>query len=73
MLVESYRKEFCLPPNPKAQHLRSYAYLDGNITEVLPYLNTVLGAYQFHRDPPSLTLKMNSPRSKLRGIKLPPE
>ena len=57
MLVESYRKEFCLRPNPKAQHLRCYAYLDGNITEVLPYLNTVLGGYQFHRDPPSLTLK----------------
>ncbi len=57
MLVESYRKEFCLPPNPRAQHLRCYAYLDGDITEVLPYLNTVLGGYQYYQDPPMLTLK----------------
>jgi hypothetical protein len=42
MLVESCRKELCRPPNPKAQHLRCYAHLDGDITEVLPYLNTVL-------------------------------
>ena len=57
MLVEEYRKEFCLPPNPKAQHLRCYAHLDGDITEVLPYLNTVLGGYQYYKDPPMLTLK----------------
>ena len=57
MLVESYRMEFCLPPNPKAQPLRCYAHLDGNITEVLPYLNTVLGGYQYYKDPPMLTLK----------------
>jgi ArsR family metal-binding transcriptional regulator len=57
MLVESYRKEFCLPPNPKARHLRCYAHLDGDITEVLPYLNTALGGYQYYKDPPMLTLK----------------
>ncbi|NOR24625.1 MAG: Fe-S cluster protein, partial [Desulforhopalus sp.] len=57
MLVESYRMEFCLPPNPKAQHLRWYSHLDGDITEVLPYLNTVLGGYQYYKDPPMLTLK----------------
>jgi ArsR family metal-binding transcriptional regulator len=57
MLVAGYRKEFCLPPNPKAQHLRCYAYLDNNISEVLPYLNTVLKGYQFYKDPPALTLR----------------
>ena len=57
MLLESYRKEFCLPPNPKAQHLRCYAHLDGDITEVLPYLNTVLGGHQYYKDPPMLTVK----------------
>ena len=57
MLLESYRKEYCLPPNPQAQHLRCYAHLDGDITEVLPYLNTVLGGYQYYKDSPMLTLK----------------
>jgi len=60
MLVEGYSKEFCLPPNPKAKHLRCYAHLDGDIGEVLPYLNTVLGGYQYYRDPPRLTLKFQA-------------
>jgi ArsR family metal-binding transcriptional regulator len=60
MLVEGYRKEFCLPPNPMAKHLRCYAHLDGDIAEVLPYLNTVLGGYQYYRDPPRLTLKFQA-------------
>jgi ArsR family metal-binding transcriptional regulator len=58
MLIESYRKEFCLPPNPTAQHLRCYAHLDMDITEVLPYLNTVLGGDQYRKEPPSLTLRL---------------
>lgn len=57
MRVKSYRKEFVLPPNPKARHLRCYAHLDENIGELLPYLNTVLGGHQYDRETPSLTLK----------------
>jgi ArsR family metal-binding transcriptional regulator len=60
MLVKSYRKEFVLPPNPKARHLRCYAHLDGNIGELLPYLNTVLGGYQYYKEPPMLTLKFQA-------------
>jgi len=60
MLVKSYRKEFVLPPNPKARHLRCYAHLDGDIGEVLPYLNKVLGGYQYYREPPMLTLKFQA-------------
>ena len=60
MLLEGYRKEFCLPPNPKAKHLRCYAHLDGNIGEVLPYLNTVLGGYQYYQEPQMLTIKFQA-------------
>ena len=60
MLVERYHKEFCLPPNPKARHLRCYAHLDGDIGEVLPYLNTVLGGYQYYRESQMLTLKFQA-------------
>ena len=59
MLLKKYRKEFCRPPNPKAQHLRCVAYLDEDISDVLPYLNTVLKGYQYIKNPPSLTLKFN--------------
>ena len=71
MLVESYQKEFCLPPNPRAQHLRCYAYLDSDISEVLPYLNSVLGGYQFYRDPPSLTLKLKGRLSTVYSKRMP--
>jgi ArsR family metal-binding transcriptional regulator len=60
MLVEGYRKELSLPPNPKAKHLRCYAHLDGDIGEVLPYLNTVLGGYQYYQEPQMLTLKFQA-------------
>ena len=60
MLMEGYRKEFCLPPNPEANHLRCYAHLDGDIGEVLPYLNTVLRGYQYYREPQMLTLKFQA-------------
>lgn len=59
MLLKQYRKEFRLPPNPEARHLRCVAYLDEDISDVLPYLNSVLNAHQYIKKPPSLTLKFN--------------
>jgi ArsR family metal-binding transcriptional regulator len=59
VLLKQYRKEFCRPPNPEAQHLRCVAYLDEDISDVLPYLNTVLKGHQYIKEPPSLTLKFN--------------
>ena len=60
MLVNQYISKFVRPPNPTAQHLRCYAHLDGDLREVLPYLNTVLKGHQFCPDPPSLTLKYHA-------------
>ena len=59
MLLTGYRKEFCRPPNPEALHLRCVAYLDEDIGDVLPYLNTVLRGHQYIKTPPALTLKFN--------------
>ena len=59
MMLKHYRKEFRRPPNPSAKHLRCVAYLDDNISDVLPYLNTVLRGHQYITEPPSLTLKFN--------------
>ena len=57
MLIKSYHLEYCRPPNPAATHLRGLARLDADITELLPYLNTVLKAHLYMREPPSLTIK----------------
>jgi ArsR family metal-binding transcriptional regulator len=58
MLVKAYAKSLVRPPNPQAPHLRCFAALDGDITEVLPYLNTALKGFQYYKEPPSLTLKL---------------
>ncbi len=65
MLIRGYRWEFCRPPNPQAQHLRGVAYLDKDIGELLPYLNTVLRGDLYCQEPPSLILKY---RAKLINI-----
>ena len=58
MLIIEYTKSFVRPPNPNAQHLRCFAALDADVTAVLPYLNTVLKAYDYSAEPPTLTLKL---------------
>ena len=58
MFLKRYRKEIFRPEcNPQFQSLHCIAHLDDDITEVLPYLNSVLGGHQFLKDPPSLTFK----------------
>ena len=59
MLINTYRKEIFRPEcNPQFQSLHCIAHLDEDISEVLPYLNTVLGGHQYLKDPPALTLKV---------------
>jgi ArsR family metal-binding transcriptional regulator len=57
MLLKNYHLEYCRPPNPGATHLRGLARLDADITDLLPYLNTVLRGHLYMREPPSLTIK----------------
>jgi ArsR family metal-binding transcriptional regulator len=57
MLLKNYHLEYCRPPNPGATHLRGLARLDADITDLLPYLNTVLRGHRYMREPPSLTIK----------------
>jgi ArsR family metal-binding transcriptional regulator len=57
MLLKNYQLEYCRPPNPGATHLRGLARFDEDITELLPYLNTVLRGHLYMREPPSLTIK----------------
>ncbi len=58
MPIIRYRKEFCRPPNSRSEHLRCVAYLDTDISDLLPYLNRTLNGHQYFTDPPALTLKL---------------
>jgi len=58
MLLTGYSLEiFKSKCNSEAQGVHCYAHLDDDVSEVLPYLNTVLGAFVYTNDPPSLMLK----------------
>jgi len=57
-LLEGYKKEIFRPEcNPSFQSLHCIAYLDQDIGEVLPYLNSVLGGFEYLKDPPAVTFK----------------
>lgn len=59
MLLESYRKEIFRPKcNPSFQSVHCIAYLDQDIGAVIPYLNAELGGFEFFRDPPAVTFKL---------------
>jgi ArsR family metal-binding transcriptional regulator len=60
MLLTGYRKEIFRPTcNPNFQSVHCYAYLENDIQEVLPYLNTVLGASDYAADPPSVMFQIH--------------
>jgi len=60
MLLRSYTKEIFRPScNPSFQSLHCIAHLDQDIGEVLPYLNSVLGGFEYFKDPPAVTFKMH--------------
>jgi len=59
MLLHGYRKEILRPEcNPSFQSVHCIAHLDEDVTDVLPYLNTMLGGTHYVADPPSLMLKV---------------
>ena len=59
MLLESYKIEiFNNECRPNAMTVQCFAYLNQDVSDALPYLNTVLGGFEYLNDPPSLTLKV---------------
>ncbi len=59
MLLKGYRKEVIRPEcRPEAQSVHCIAHLDEDIAEVIPYLNAVLGGFQYVKDPPSVSFKL---------------
>jgi ArsR family metal-binding transcriptional regulator len=59
MLLEGYRKEVIRPEcRPEAEALHYIVYLDEDISEVLPYLNAVLGGFQYIKEPPCVSFRV---------------
>jgi ArsR family metal-binding transcriptional regulator len=59
MLLNGYRKEVVRPEcRPETQSVHYIAHLDEDIAEAIPYLNAVLGGFQYFRDPPSVSFKV---------------
>jgi ArsR family metal-binding transcriptional regulator len=59
VLLESYRLEiFNSARNPGAMAVHCFAHLDQDVGDALPYLNTVLGGFEYIQDPPSVTVKV---------------
>jgi len=60
MVLKSYKKEIFRPEcNPSFQSVHCIAYLGQNISEVLPYLNAILGGFEYLKDPPAVTFRIH--------------
>lgn len=58
MLLSGYSKEMFRPEcNPNFQSLHCHAHLDQDVEQVLPYLNSALGGFEYTVDPPSVTFR----------------
>ena len=56
--LSGYKKVIFRPEqNPEFESLHCIADLEQDIAAVLPYLNTVLGGFEYLNDPPALILK----------------
>lgn len=58
MLLTGYTREFFRPQcNPSFQSVHCVARLNEDVSEALPYVNTLLGGGDYVGSPPSLTLR----------------
>ena len=60
MLLNGYKKElFRAKCNPHFKSLHCYAHLEDDISDVIPYLNTVFGGTYYQKNPPSVMFQNN--------------
>lgn len=71
MLLKSYAKEIFRPEcNPEFESVHCIAHLDQDISEVLPYLNAVLGGFEYLKDPPAVMLRSQGKLITVHGDKI---
>lgn len=58
MLLETYTKRiFRAECNPQFESLHCIARLDQDVSEALPYLNAVLGGFEYFKNPPAVMFR----------------
>ena len=71
MLLKSYRLEIfnnkCMPG---AETVNCFANLDEDVSAVLPYLNSVLGGFEYVQDPPAVTFKAHGKLITVHGRRI---
>jgi len=71
MLLKSYSKEIFRPEcNPAFESVHCIAHLDQDISEVLPYLNAVLGGFDYLNDPPAVIFRSQGKLITVHGDKI---
>jgi ArsR family metal-binding transcriptional regulator len=71
MLLKNYSKEIFRPEcNPGFESVHCIAHLDQDISAVLPYLNSVLGSFEYLQDPPAVILRSQGKLITVQGEKI---
>ncbi len=68
MLLQTYTKKiFRAECNPQFESLHCIASLDQDVSEALPYLNAVLGGFEFLKDPPAVIFRSHGRLITVQG------
>jgi ArsR family metal-binding transcriptional regulator len=71
MLLEGYDKEIFRPEcNPNFESLHCIAHLEQDVSAALPYLNAVLGGFEYLKDPPAVTFRAQGKLITVHGDKI---
>jgi ArsR family metal-binding transcriptional regulator len=71
MLLISYSKEIFRPDcNPSFESVHCIANLEQDISAVLPYLNAVLGGFEYLKDPPAVIFRSQGKFITVHGRKI---
>ena len=71
MLLKTYTKKiFRAECNPQFESLHCIASLDQDVSEALPYLNTVLGGFEYLKEPPAVIFKSRGRLITVHGRKI---
>ena len=71
MLLKRYTKKIFRPEcNPGFESVHCIAHLNQDVSEVLPYLNAVLGGYEYLKDPPAVILRSQGKLITVHGNKI---
>jgi ArsR family metal-binding transcriptional regulator len=71
MLLQRYSKEIFRPEcNPGFESVHCIAHLEQDISAVLPYLNAVLGGFEYLKDPPAVIFRSQGKFITVHGRKI---